>query len=717
MIKRIYIFAFVVVLLLVGFTSYITYNQNKKFQIEETISNFKEMSNAAAVQYDSIFFEIENKLDYTEQILQAEFLTYESIETRLKTIAEGSYYIDEVNYIVGNKIIAKSKDAIFDVKDIRDFKFNGEYSGLVKSKVDEGVYYRAIDCEKKYGENTYLVVGINYSKINKIAKPLNYFSDYKKLTFVSKDGYILYNTEMELINKNMIEDKVFVQEYAKLDDENYSEIIENAILNREKDEYYFRYNGFGFNKIGFVKRLKNCEGSIIISIKIDEIVSQYLWLTIKILSPLIICFSIGGYIFIRYVYIIKYTDYFTEMKNDIAFRKYLKKGIKRKNGVERYIYLKVDKILDSNDKNCIFDDDVIRYFTKHIKGLKKHYSKVYKISRQSYIFVIDDMESAGNILLTNLKDSFLNESGEEYFLKGSILGIEIANIDLRFEKFNIEEQLLNHIENEPSNLNETKIIDFLDYSQILNEFDKKIRDKEYVANLIAKRSIVPFYQPIVGVDSKKVHKYEVLMRPINGNSILNTGEIIGIAEEENLVEEIDKSIIEQAFCMSKERMEENHETTNLSINLSCKSIHKEMLRFILEMTRKYSIDPSTITFELTETAAIDNLGGAIKHLEELRKIGFLLAIDDFGTGYAHVELLSKLEVDYVKIDGLFIRNVENDLKIFKTLSALVYLAKVYDAKIIAEFVENEEVIDILKKLKIEYGQGYYYGKPEASIVE
>ncbi len=119
---------------------------------------------------------------------------------------------------------------------------------------------------------------------------------------------------------------------------------------------------------------------------------------------------------------------------------------------------------------------------------------------------------------------------------------------------------------------------------------------------------------------------------------------------------------------------------------------------------------------MTETAALNNLDASIKSLNALREMGFKLAIDDFGTGYAHVELLSKLVVDYIKIDGMFILDVDKDEQKLKTLNALVYIAKNYNAKIIAEFVENENVVLILKKLGIEYGQGYYFGKPSEDVV-
>jgi EAL domain-containing protein (putative c-di-GMP-specific phosphodiesterase class I) len=234
--------------------------------------------------------------------------------------------------------------------------------------------------------------------------------------------------------------------------------------------------------------------------------------------------------------------------------------------------------------------------------------------------------------------------------------------------------------------------------------------------MIMNENIIPFFQPIVNLTTNEVIKHEVLMRVDDKDNFINTFKIIEIAEKEGLVEKIDRSIIAQSFHMYKTMFKESGKRVPLSINLSSKSINGKLIDYIMKCVDQYDVIPEDITFELTETATSDDLDATLYYLKTLRSRGFKIAIDDFGTGYAHVELLSKVDVDYIKIDGVFVMNASNDKKKLKTLIALVYLAKNYDTEIIAEFIEDQQTIDILKRLNVEFGQGYYFGKPDRELV-
>lgn len=174
-------------------------------------------------------------------------------------------------------------------------------------------------------------------------------------------------------------------------------------------------------------------------------------------------------------------------------------------------------------------------------------------------------------------------------------------------------------------------------------------------------------------------------------------------------------MIRQSFKMYNHRLLTTGKHTPLSINISCKSINEEMKKYILDVAKKCDIRPNDITFELTETSGIEDCHHTISYLNLFREKGFNIAIDDFGTGYSHVALLSKLQVDYVKIDGIFIQNMHRDKQKLKTLNALVYLAKNYNTKIIAEYMDSIDSIEVLKKIGVEYGQGYYFGQPRPQI--
>jgi len=722
MIKKTYIVAFTIVLLVVFTTSYSTYQMNKKIQVRETVSILKDMSNTASSQYDSIFFQICGTVKLALGDLNVQSLDRDKLKKRLKAVCTNSYYIDELHIINEDSIISSSDELDFNMEKFNSLEKNGEdfeCLGLLQSTANPNVFFGVTKYTLADNKAIYFLVGLNYANINEIAKPYNYGSFDSNVYFISDDGYILYHPNKILKNKNLFTDEKFIKEYGNLSDLDYNRLLRNTTNLKGSKNNHFQYKSFDIEKIAFVKTLDDYHGTVVIAADYKAISKKYLMITIRILMPLIFCFIIACYILARYIYLITYTDYFTEIKNNLAFQKHLKKVSKFGKTGEKYLVLKIDHIIDTNDKDFLFDDKVFYSLARKIRTIKQLYSDVYRVSRLCYIFVLDSAEHGHEVvdLLGELKQKIEHDPQNKFYIRGSVLPLEVKDVDILKNNANIDDKIFKYMENVSYLLPEVKDVDFVEYSDILNNFDKRIRDRAYIENIIENKEIVPFYQPIVDVTTGSIYKHEVLMRTNTKNSPLTTPEIILIAEEENLVEKIDYSIIKQAFFMYKNRLDDFKTATPLSINLSCKSVHREMVSFIIEMTKDYDIDPKDITFELTETATIEHLSKTIHYLNQLRKYGFLIAIDDFGTGYAHVELLSKLSVDYVKIDGIFIKDVENDDKKLKTLNALVYLAKIYDTKIIAEFVENIEVIQVLQRLKIEYAQGYYFGKPESVVKE
>lgn len=253
---------------------------------------------------------------------------------------------------------------------------------------------------------------------------------------------------------------------------------------------------------------------------------------------------------------------------------------------------------------------------------------------------------------------------------------------------------------------------FISYGDIIRRNNEMAMKKERLMDIIDNDRIVAFYQPIYNIDDNVIEKHEVLMRVNENGSYLPPFDIIKMAEREGLIQEIDKKVIKQAFNLHKSYRDRLGRIIQMNINISGKEVEREFLDYIYETAEKYGVKPENVTFELTETSALENLDKGIMYLNELRQKGFKIAIDDFGTGYAHVELLSKIEVDYLKIDGIFIKDAVKDPKMKKILRALVYIGKTYNTKLVGEYVEDESILELLRELEVNYGQGYYFGKPE-----
>jgi len=189
-------------------------------------------------------------------------------------------------------------------------------------------------------------------------------------------------------------------------------------------------------------------------------------------------------------------------------------------------------------------------------------------------------------------------------------------------------------------------------------------------------------------------------------------EFIPIAEERNLVAEIDNYVLKQAIKDFKEFKKIYPYLKTVSVNLSgVELIKKDLDKKILAIIRQYEGDIKTIDFEVTETYLILNIDYSAKILQNLKILGSKISIDDFGTGYSSLYYLSKMPFDTIKIDKTFVDNLEFDNNSKEMIKIIVALANSFGLDVIAEGVENEKQERILLELGISKAQGYLYSKP------
>jgi len=154
-------------------------------------------------------------------------------------------------------------------------------------------------------------------------------------------------------------------------------------------------------------------------------------------------------------------------------------------------------------------------------------------------------------------------------------------------------------------------------------------------------------------------------------------------------------------------------TLSCSINLSGQSFCEPgFIEFVTDQINKSGISAERIHFEITETAAISNLSQSIKFIETLKKIGCCFSLDDFGSGMSSFTYLKNLPVDYLKIDGYFVKNMLTNTVDYAMVKSINEIGHVMGLRTIAEFVENDQIFQELASLGIDYGQGYGIAKPE-----
>jgi Amt family ammonium transporter len=224
-----------------------------------------------------------------------------------------------------------------------------------------------------------------------------------------------------------------------------------------------------------------------------------------------------------------------------------------------------------------------------------------------------------------------------------------------------------------------------------------------------------YVQPIMSIDdSAQGPRYEVLIRMLDGDgSIIPPGSFMPAAERYDLAPAIDRWVVGNFlawmgdFCRRRERPYGHY-----SINLSAASLSEDgFLEFILKAIEHHRIPTDCLCFEITETSVIANLSQALKFMEELKGIGCSFALDDFGSGLSSFAYLRTLPVDYLKIDGAFIRDLEHDPIARAMVSSINSIGHEMGLRTVAEFVESEAILDYLRDIGIDYGQGYHLGHP------
>jgi diguanylate cyclase (GGDEF)-like protein/PAS domain S-box-containing protein len=222
-----------------------------------------------------------------------------------------------------------------------------------------------------------------------------------------------------------------------------------------------------------------------------------------------------------------------------------------------------------------------------------------------------------------------------------------------------------------------------------------------------------YAQSIVPLDNNVDKHYELLVRMTDDKGeIVPPGAFLPAAERYDLMIQVDRWVIGKAFCLLAENPAFQSEINFISINLSGPSLAEQnVLDLIIKQLDKTGIDGEKVCFEITETAAISNLGKAINFISTLKALGCRFALDDFGSGLSSFGYLKNLPVDYLKIDGMFVKDIVDDPIDHAMVKSINEIGHVMGMKTIAEFVENDEIKGMLREIGVNYAQGYGIDKP------
>ncbi|XPV68824.1 MAG: EAL domain-containing protein [Halarcobacter sp.] len=239
------------------------------------------------------------------------------------------------------------------------------------------------------------------------------------------------------------------------------------------------------------------------------------------------------------------------------------------------------------------------------------------------------------------------------------------------------------------------------------EYEQNLHWTKKIKDAITNDMIEPLYQPIVNTKTKEIVKYEALMRMVDKNGeYIAPIHFLQLAKKNKLYPELTKIILIKTFQKAKTF------NVQISINLSVEDIlNKYIHQIILEKLNEYKLG-NKIVFEILESEGIENFAEVKQFIKEVKKTGAKISIDDFGTGYSNFEYLMKLNVDYIKIDASMIRNIDKNKNSQIVTETIINFANKMGIKTIAEFVHSADVYKTVKKMGVDYSQGYYFGEPK-----
>ncbi|CAM3342570.1 EAL domain-containing protein [Halomonas lysinitropha] len=245
-----------------------------------------------------------------------------------------------------------------------------------------------------------------------------------------------------------------------------------------------------------------------------------------------------------------------------------------------------------------------------------------------------------------------------------------------------------------------------------DELQERVYWVERVRSALAEDSFELMVQPIMRLEDRDVKHYEVLLRMRDSDGrLVAPSYFIPVAERSGQIVQIDRWVLRHSLRLLSQLQERG---ISLAVNLSGQSLHDEGLKqYLADELATSGADPHHLILEVTETAAVTDFSTARGVLQAVREIGCRTALDDFGVGFSSFHYLGQLPVDYIKIDGSFIRSLPISPDSRVIVRAIADIAAGFGKQAIAEFVDQESLLPLLQSYGITYGQGFHLGRPKS----
>ena len=400
-----------------------------------------------------------------------------------------------------------------------------------------------------------------------------------------------------------------------------------------------------------------------------------------------------------------FTDHLTNLPNIYQLRKDL-----QDNEDFGLILISIDSFQTINNfYGFVVGDYIIEEFGKFLKESLPEYN-IYRLTGAEFAFVLDsnkgfyDLKEYLTQLYNKINNVLVHYQDIKIYL--DITLASSANIDTHhvFSKVSMALKYAKEMR--------LPFWIYEDRMKFEDDYARNLKLSEIVRSAVEDSRILPYYQAIIDNKTSKITKYECLARLIDKNDkILSPVLFIPVAKKIKVYSIVTKTIIDKSFSTF-----ENNDF-EFSINLSIEDImSSEMHQFIIDKL-KNSDASHRVTFELLESEAVQDFKKVERFISEAKSYGAKIAIDDFGSGYSNFSYLTKMNADFIKIDGTLIKDIDVDQTSYLVVETIVEFAKKLGIETIAEYVHSSIVMDKVKELDIDYSQGFYIDEPSIKLKE
>ena len=411
------------------------------------------------------------------------------------------------------------------------------------------------------------------------------------------------------------------------------------------------------------------------------------------------------------------TDALTGLPNRRAFNDYLSQIIENYSSeTDKFALVMVDLNNFKNINDSVghdFGDNVLCEVAHRLKMIQDKNDFIARIGGDEFILILKNYGTLDNLthIVKNYSDIISNRFtvNKNHFYISASIGISLFPQDSKdpSEIFRYADAAMYYSKNHNNttiSMYNRSMTEKIENNVALEQKIRTALDGDYLYFVL---------QPQYETKTKKLRGFEALVRMNDeqGNQI-RPDLFIPIAEKTGLITQIDNWVIRNAMLFLKKFLALSEEKPILSVNISVLHLLNisflDEIRLILDET---GFPPNQLEIEITESVFIFSMSKAVETLKELKKMGICIALDDFGTGYSSLSYLSRLPIDLLKIDKLFIDELITSDSGKKYVAAIISIGHIMNFSVVSEGVESQEQLDILAKLESDYIQGYIWGKP------